>query len=122
MCIRDSSYISKTASGEEITNTIKLVHEGIQMISPSVYKKDLPFEKFQKDLESSDYFIKFRLLTERETEIIALLSKGMTSKEMAIELNLSPHTIDTHRKNILKKLNLKTSAQLVYLAALQGVV
>jgi len=116
------SYISKTASEDEIINTIKLVHEGVQLISPSVYQKKSPLEKFQKDIESSDYFIKFRSLTERETEIISLLSKGMTNKEMASELNLSTYTIETHRKNMMKKLNLKTSTQLIYLATLQGVI
>ena len=54
-----------------------------------------------------------QLLSERELEITSLVSKGLTSKEIASQLNLSLHTIETHRKNILKKLNLKKTTALV---------
>jgi len=53
------------------------------------------------------------LLSEREMEITSLVCKGFTSKEIAEQLNLSMHTVETHRKNILKKLNLKKTTALV---------
>jgi len=46
-------------------------------------------------------------LTERESEIVILISKGLQNSEMAVKLNLSKSTIETHRKNIRKKLKLK---------------
>ena len=58
------------------------------------------------------YFSK-HLLSERELEITSLVCKGLTSKEIAEQLNLSLHTVETHRKNILKKLNLKKTTALV---------
>lgn len=53
------------------------------------------------------------LLSERELEITSLVCKGLTSKEIAEQLNISLHTVETHRKNILKKLNLKKTTALV---------
>ena len=53
------------------------------------------------------------LLSERELEITNLVCNGMTSKEIAQQLNLSLHTVETHRKNILRKLNLKKTTALV---------
>jgi len=117
------AYLSKNASITEILDTIKRVHEGAQIISPSVYNKPAPIGRIKQELiESKDHFTRFSELTKREIDIISLLSKGMTNREMASELNISIHTVETHRKNLMKKLNLKTSAQLVYLASLQGLV
>lgn len=117
------AYLSKTAEIKEIFETIRQVHEGIQIISPSVYNKSAPAGKINDDLmKSRDYFTRFSELTKREIEIVSLLSKGMSTKEMAKELNISVHTVETHRKNLIKKLGLKTSAQIVYLATLQGLV
>ena len=53
------------------------------------------------------------LLSERELEITSLVCKGLTSKEIGEQLNLSLHTVETHRKNILRKLNLKKTTALV---------
>lgn len=55
-------------------------------------------------------------LSEREIEVIRLLSEGLTSLEIAEKLYLSEHTVKTHRKNILKKLNFKNSSQVVQFA------
>ena len=52
-------------------------------------------------------------LTEREKELLKLLAKGYSTQRAADEMNLSPHTIHTHRKNIIKKLNIKSPTQFV---------
>ena len=51
-------------------------------------------------------------LTDREQQVLEKLCKGMTSKEVALELNLSEYTITDHRSSLLKKLNAKTSVEL----------
>lgn len=55
--------------------------------------------------------------TRREISIISLLSKGYSSKQIADELSISFNTVETHRKNILGKYDLNTTAELIYLAA-----
>ena len=54
------------------------------------------------------------LLSNREREIVSFLEKGFTTKEIAKELFLSNHTINTHRRNILRKSETKNTAQLIY--------
>lgn len=55
-------------------------------------------------------------LSPREIEILQLIARGLVAKEIAAELHLSTHTVYTHRKNILKKLNLRTSSELLVFA------
>ncbi|MBU2916259.1 response regulator transcription factor [Reichenbachiella agariperforans] len=55
-------------------------------------------------------------LTKREYEILLLITKGKSSKDISEQLFLSPHTVNSHRKNILKKLNLKSPAELIIFA------
>ena len=61
-------------------------------------------------------------LSERELEILKLVAKGYTNKEISTELHISPHTVITHRKNITAKLEIKTIAGLTVYAILNGIV
>jgi DNA-binding CsgD family transcriptional regulator len=61
-------------------------------------------------------------ITSREKEIIQLTSQGLSSKSIADELFISTHTVNTHKKNMLKKLNLTSSSQLVRFAMANGVL
>ncbi len=118
------AYLSKTATVAEIKESIKRVHNGEQFICASVYQSSKsPTKKaFKLPVEIDEDFVRFSELTEREMDVVILLSRGYTNKEMATKLNLSKYTIETHRKNLMKKLKLKTSGQLIYFAAQQGLV
>ncbi len=61
-------------------------------------------------------------LSGREIEIVQLIAKGFIAKEIAAQLNLSTHTIYTHRKNIMKKLELSSASELVLYAVKAGIV
>ena len=61
-------------------------------------------------------------LTPREIEIVRLTARGLIAKEIADVLSLSPHTIYTHRKNIMKKLKLNSSSELVLYAVNNGMI
>lgn len=61
-------------------------------------------------------------LSARENEIIALVAKGLTNNEIAEQLFISSHTVITHRKNIVKKLGIKTVSGLTVYAVLNGLV
>jgi len=61
-------------------------------------------------------------LSERETEILTLVAEGRSSREIADQLHLSHHTINTHRKNILKKLACKSAAELMNYAYSKGLI
>ena len=61
-------------------------------------------------------------LTARETEIVQLIAQGLIAKEIASRLNLSTHTVYTHRKKIMKKLELTSSSELILYALQNGLV
>jgi DNA-binding CsgD family transcriptional regulator len=61
-------------------------------------------------------------LTAREIEILKLSAEGLDAKEIADKLFLSPHTVYTHRKNIMKKLNLKSNSELIKYAYKNNIV
>jgi len=118
------AYLSKTASLNEILDTIDRVHKDERFISVSVYQKDIkprPGDN-QFSLELKNEMVHFSALTEREMDIVVLLSRGYTNKKMAEKLHLSKYTVETHRRNLMKKLKLKTSGQLIYFAVQQGLV
>ena len=85
------------------------VNKGEQFISAKLSKYMMEFLVLKKD--PADIFKE--TLTERENEIAGLIAKALSSKEIAEKLHLSVHTVDTHRRNILKKLELHSAAELI---------
>ncbi|QIG90979.1 helix-turn-helix transcriptional regulator [Chryseobacterium sp. POL2] len=77
-------------------------------------------EKVKRVLDENEYitrnYKKFALLTKREKEILALLSAGKSSPEIADQLFISKETVATHRKNIIRKLDVKSFAELLRFA------
>ena len=94
--------------------------------------KDVYLSQYQFDLLSiskaninysfKDDFINRYKLSKRELEIVNLIVGGLTNVKIAEKLFLSTFTIDTHRKNILQKLEVKNTAELVKLAFEQGII
>lgn len=133
---KESIIIQKSQALQEIIHNIerekKQINENIQsnlenFIFPIIDKLKLKTEnaniKFLELLEENlkditDPFLKntpktFQVLTPRELEICNFIRNGLSSKEIAISLNLSPQTIEKHRNNIRKKLDLKRNINLV---------
>jgi DNA-binding NarL/FixJ family response regulator len=95
-----NGYLVKNCNKEELVHTIRLVHAGGASYPGKVISTDTSF-------------LKPFNLTKREIEIIQLISKQYTNQQIADELHLSIYTIETHRKNIMQKLQLKTPAALI---------
>ncbi|OFY84243.1 MAG: DNA-binding response regulator [Bacteroidetes bacterium RIFCSPLOWO2_12_FULL_35_15] len=112
-----SGYLLKDSSKEELLKAIKAVQNGETYCSGDVSKillnKFLVSSRSKKlKTESED-----RLeLTKREKEILKLISDGLSNKEIANLLFVSTRTIDTHRYNVMQKLNVKNGAELVRIA------
>ncbi|PLX15609.1 MAG: DNA-binding response regulator [Candidatus Muiribacterium halophilum] len=101
-------YLLKEESPESIVHAIKEIYKGNAYFSPKVSNS---ISRFFQKTGSSDY--KSPTLTSREIEVIQLVSSGKTNKEIASLLGIKTNTANLHRKNILKKLNLKNTAELV---------
>jgi DNA-binding NarL/FixJ family response regulator len=101
-------YVTKNSSKDEMINAIIEVSKGKKYICEEV-KNILA----QKELEEEDAPSDMNNLSKRELEIIKLIKDGMSSKEIAMQLDISLKTVEVHRYNILKKLKLKNTASLV---------
>ena len=88
----------------------------------SYYNVPTLAEHFNPQLSNSGPNAVFRELTEREQEILNLVAKGLSAKQIAGNLNLSEHTVKTHRKNILKKSKCNNTAELVAESMIAGLV
>ncbi len=94
-------YLLKTTNKEELLETIRKVASG-QICFP--YRS----QKNANSFDSNDQFLRSVSLTKREIEIIKLIKKEFTNQQIADKLFLSIYTIETHRKNIMQKLKLKS--------------
>ncbi len=104
-------FLTKKCREDELRNAIETIMKGGRFFCESVV--DILMKKDNK--KQSNFSKTFDLLTEREREIILLVSEGMTTKQIAEKLFLSPHTISTHRKNALKKLEINSVSELIRL-------
>ena len=103
-----SGYITKNSSREEFIHAILEVQQG-QIFICNEIKEILSHRVFELTKDKPD----FDLLTKRELEVIASIKDGLSSKEIGERFGLSLKTIEVHRYNILKKLNLHNTASLV---------
>lgn len=111
------SFLTKTCGEEEVLDAVKATAKGDKFFCTKIidYLLEKSFAREEGNCAPSP-------LSPREIEILQLIAKGLIAKEIAGRLNLSPHTVYTHRKNIMKKLNLNTSSELVLYAVNNGMV
>lgn len=104
-------YITKECSLEEVAMAVQSTAKGEKFFCHKIL--DIIMEKhFSPEPENSDPSV----LTTRETEILKLIAQGHSTQTVADMLFLSPHTVQTHRKSIIKKLNIKSPTQFVIYA------
>jgi two-component system invasion response regulator UvrY len=102
-------YVTKNSSREEMFKAIEEVYGGKKYICDEI--KNILSEQV---LSGDDQPTGLNTLSQREIQIISLIKKGYSSKEIAESLEISVKTVEVHRYNILKKLNLKNAAALVH--------
>jgi len=111
-------FIIKSAGKEEILKAIKAVSEGAKYFTDDVMQSLLQND-FKPKMEHCEALSQ---ITEREREIIILIANGLSSKEIGKKLFISPRTAETHRNNILKKLDVNGVAGLVRFAFKNGLI
>lgn len=114
------AYLLKDSAEADLINAIRAVNEGKAFFSPAISK--MLVEDYMRRLEQRGVEDSYELLTTREREILQLLAEGKANKEVAAILNLSLYTVETHRGNILQKLNLHSVPELILYAVRKGVI
>lgn len=113
-------YVLKDSTETDLIDAVKAVLAGKSYFSPAVSR--LLVEDYTRQLRDRDLEDTFELLTNREHEVLQLAAEGKSNKEIAGLLNLSVYTIETHRKNIMEKLNLHSTPELILYAVRKGVI
>jgi len=108
-------YVTKNSSKDEMINAIIEVNNGKKYVCEEV-KNILAQQELEQEGDHPD----MNSLSRREIEIVQLIKEGLSSKEVAQKLDISLKTVEVHRYNILKKLNLKNTASLVNFINAQG--
>jgi DNA-binding NarL/FixJ family response regulator len=113
-----SGYMQKDSAFEELVRALRLVARGKTYLSPSIagvvvedYVRVVPEELASKPTN----------LTPREREVLQLIAEGHTTKEIASLLSVSVKTVETHRRNIMRKVNLHSVAELTKYAVQEGI-
>lgn len=113
-------YLLKDSAESDLISAVRAVSEGKAFFSPAISK--LLVEDYVRQLRQRGVEDSYELLTPRERELVQLLAEGKTTKEIAANLNLSPHTVETHRSNVMRKLNLNSLPELILYAVRKGVI
>ena len=113
-------YLLKESPEEDLIAAVKAVHAGKAYFSPAISRvlvDDYVRQMRKRGLEDS-----YELLTAREREILQLLAEGKSNKDVAGRLGLSTYTVETHRGNLMEKLNLHSMPELILYAVRKGII
>lgn len=115
-----SGYVPKRTAPDELIRAIRVVAEGKVFLEPSI-AKDLVADYLARVQEGTEHD-SYDGLSEREREILTHIAEDETNQAIANDLNISVNTVERHRENIMRKLNLHTRTELVKYAIRKGMV
>jgi len=113
-------YLLKDNADDDIERAVRSVAIGRPFFSPSIARSLLEdYVRLMRERRIQDTY---DLLTAREREVLQLLAEGKSNKEAAAILDLSPYTIESHRQNLMQKLGLHNTAEIVLYAVRKGMI
>jgi len=115
-----NGYILKESPAEQLVTAIREVHRGGSYLSPRLLTKLV--DDFRSQGQGMKRQPRFGTLTKREREILKLLAEGMSVKEIAASFDLSVKTIEAHKFNLMRKLDIHNKAQLVQYAIQKKII
>lgn len=114
-----SGYIVKKAAGDELVEAIRSVQRGDYYLHPTVTRQVI--EEYMRHIREGTRGPE-DLLTARERQIVQLAAEGYKNREIAERLNISLKTVETHRANVMQKLNISDRVELVRYAIRAGII
>lgn len=110
-----NGIVTKSCSEEEIVNALRTVRKGNRFFCDNILDLVMESQSEEEDCDPTD-------LPPREYEVLKLITKGNTTNQIAEHLHLSVHTINSHRKNMLRKLKISSPTELIVYALESGLV
>ncbi len=111
-------YLLKDSAVQDLVAAIDAVSEGRAYYSPQIHARLAEILRAGKETEPRPLDV----LTDREREVLKLVAEGLATKEIAARLDISGRTVETHRANIMRKLDLRSVARLTQFAIREGLV
>ena len=118
--MRRKGYLLKDSAEVDLVRAVQVVAQGRPFFSPQIAQSLL--EDYVKTLQQRGLQDSYDLLTDREREVLQLLAEGKSNKEVASILELSTYTVETHRTNLMHKLNLHNTAEIVLYAVRKKII
>ena len=115
-----SGYVPKRAAPDELLTAIRAAAVGEVYLYPSLAK--LLVTDYLGQDHPAEEKAKLDGLTEREREVLRYLAEGTSNEEIAVSLVISPRTVERHRENIMRKLNMHSRTELVRYAIRKGII
>ncbi len=115
-----SGYVPKRAAPEELLTAVRAAATGEVYLYPSLAK--LLVTDYLNQEHPGEEKINLDGLTAREREVLTYLAEGTSNDEIAVSLVISPKTVERHRENIMRKLNLHSRSELVRYAIRRGII
>ena len=115
-----AGYLLKDSSKEELVRAIREVAAGRHYLSAPLTARAI--EAYADGPPPNDDFMGYDALTDREREILQLAAEGYGNKEIGERLFISPRTVETHRANFMRKLNVESQAELIRYALQRGIL
>lgn len=112
-----AGYVTKDVRASELAEAIRSVYEKGGYLQPSITTAVV--SAIAESPKTSD---EQTMLTEREIQVVRLIAEGLSNREIAERLSISVKTVDTHRGNIMEKLNVHNTAELIKYAIRKGIV
>jgi DNA-binding NarL/FixJ family response regulator len=114
-----SGYVLKESTGSELIKAIRTCVEGRRFLSPPFSMERL--DRYSQKVETGK-LDPYQALTNREREVLQRVAEGQTSQEIAEALAISPRTVESHRANMMRKLDLKSSQEVTHYALRKGLI
>ena len=117
-----AGYVLKKSSAADLVQAVREVVAGRRYLSPSLSERAIEaYVRYVQQVRDSD-LDPYETLTPREREVLHLAAEGHTNAEIAERLSISPRTVETHRANMMRKLGLRTSTDLIRYAMQRGIL
>ena len=120
MEVGGSGYVLKDSAAAQLLGAIRDVHHGGSYLSPRMLAQLV--DDFRSRIKTSSRTPRFATLTPREKEVLKMLAEGKSVKEIAGDLNLSVKTVEAHKFNLMRKLDIHNKAQLVQYAIQKKII
>ena len=113
-------YLLKDSAEADLIRAVHAVSQGRPFFSPAI--ADTLLEDYMRRLKQQNLTDSYDLLTDREKEVLQLLAEGKSNKEVAGLLDISLYTVETHRANLMQKLSLHNTAEIVLYAVRKKII